>query len=341
MINEHEVLKSAGRDAIASFLRSRSVFELVRTSGKVVVFETNIPIQLAFYALLEHESAAAPLWDSTRREFVGLMTITDFVDILRHYHDEHGRTGAAIEVLASRSIAQVLNDGDAGAHFRHATEALDRSDMSPPSIAQSQMRGYGGLVTVDANGSLYDACAVMRANKRRFLPIVAPKDCGVLAVVTHVEILEYFVATFREERRLFDQPIRDLGIGTFDDVVSVSGTTPLREVLEILCKRDLSSVPVVDTAGRITALYSRSDITFLAIATDADSVVVNLSSSVAEVLRQRRSEEPLYTCSQGATLQFVFELFADIKFRRLVCLDDDRRPVGVISVRDLLCYFLH
>ena len=117
-----------------------------------MVFETNIPIQLAFYALLEHESAAAPLWDSTRREFVGLMTITDFVDILRHYHDEHGRTGAAIEVLASRSIAQVLSDADAGALFKHATEAIGGSDMFRPPITQSQASNYGGLVAVDANG---------------------------------------------------------------------------------------------------------------------------------------------------------------------------------------------
>ena len=45
------------------------------------------------------------------------MTITDFVDILLHYHDQHGRTGAAIEVLASRSIAQVLSDPVAGTLF--------------------------------------------------------------------------------------------------------------------------------------------------------------------------------------------------------------------------------
>jgi len=28
---------------------------------------------------------AAPLWDSRERRFVGLMTVTDFIDILRHY----------------------------------------------------------------------------------------------------------------------------------------------------------------------------------------------------------------------------------------------------------------
>lgn len=328
------MLRAAGRNAIASFLQSRSVFELVRTSGKVIVFETNIPIQLAFYALLEHESTAAPLWDSVRREFVGLMTITDFVDILRHYHDEYGRTGAAIEVLASRSIAQVMNDADAVKHFKHAAEAKSHK------VRCDHVKSYGQLVAVDANSSLYDACNVMRANRRRFLPVVTPEDCGVLAVVTHVDILEYFVATFREERRLFDQPVKELGIGTFDRVISVTGTTPLRDVLEILSENDFSSLPVVDRAGRVNCLYSRADITFLATAADADSVVVNLSSSITDVLHTRRSEEPMHTCPQHATLQFVFELFADIKFRRLVCLDDDRRPVGVISARDLLCYFL-
>ena len=60
----------------------------------------------------------------------------------------------------------------------------------------------------------------MRTNKRRYLPIVTSEDCGILAVVTHVDILEYFVATFREERRLFDQPIQELGIGTFDEVMT-------------------------------------------------------------------------------------------------------------------------
>lgn len=339
MINEREVLKIAGRDTISKFLRSRSVFELVRTSGKVVVFETNIPIQLAFYALLEHESAAAPLWDSARREFVGLMTITDFVDILRHYHDKHGRTGAAIEVLASRSISQVLNDADASTHFKHATEALTLPQLGQPRTPD-QLKSYSGLIAVDSNGSLYDACNTMRANKRRFLPIVMPEDCGVLAVVTHADILEYFVATFREERRLFDQSIRELGIGTFEHVITVSGTTPLSDVLELLSQNDLSSLPVIDRASSVVALYGRADITFLATATDADSVVVNLNSSIEDVLRQRRSEEPLHICPQYATLQFVFELFADVKFRRLVCVDDNRRPVGIVSVRDLLGYFL-
>mmetsp|Transcript_12181 Transcript_12181/g.49043 ORF Transcript_12181/g.49043 Transcript_12181/m.49043 type:complete len:400 (-) Transcript_12181:351-1550(-) len=399
MLNEQEVLRRAGREVITAFLKSRTCFDLIRPSGKVVVFETRIPIQLAFYALLEHEMMAAPLWDSQRREFAGLMTITDFVDVLRYYHDTHGRSGAAIEVLASRSLAQVLEDAGSGAHFRHATEAREHLSVAavpqgqqpqsssppggggglpapppppqprdhqllrsspgaaPPSWAAGSSETatttttssdgplaetYGSLVAVDADASLYEACATMRAKRRRFLPVVAPDECGVLGVVTHVDVLRFFVDNFREERRLFDASVRELGIGTFDELAFVTRDTPLRDVLQLLADRDLSAVPVLDGLGRLDAIYNRADITFLAAATDADSVVQNLAAVVGDVLAQRRGpDEPIHTCPvRGSTLQFVFQLFAEVKFRRLFFLDADDKPVGVLSPRDLLAYFL-
>jgi len=345
-------MRRAGREAIRGFLESRTCFELIRPSGKVVVFETKIPIQLAFYALLEHEMMAAPLWDSNRREFAGLMTITDFIDVLRYYHDAHGRCGAAIEVLASRSLAQVLDDAGSGAHFKHAAESVqsrhrsssnlvEKSGSSSSAASSKLAETYGALVAVDADASLFEACRVMRAKRRRFLPVVAPDDCGVLAVVTHVDVLRYFVDHFRDERRLFDVPVSDLGIGTFRDLAVVTRDTPLRDVLQLLADKDLSSVPVVDPAtGRVAALYARADITFLAAATDADSVVANLAAVVGDVLTQRRHDEPLHTCPARATLQFVFQLFAQVKFKRLIFVDDRDKPVGVLSPRDLLAYFL-
>ena len=54
MSNEGEVVRRTGRVAIADFFRSKTLYDVQRQSGKVVVFDTNIPIQLAFYALLEH-----------------------------------------------------------------------------------------------------------------------------------------------------------------------------------------------------------------------------------------------------------------------------------------------
>jgi len=54
MLGEREVVRKTGKQAIISFLESQTCFTVVRESGKVVVFDTRIPIQLAFYALVEH-----------------------------------------------------------------------------------------------------------------------------------------------------------------------------------------------------------------------------------------------------------------------------------------------
>lgn len=54
MQNERQVVRQAGRQAILQFLEQHTCFSVLRASGKVVVFDTRIPIQLAFYALVEH-----------------------------------------------------------------------------------------------------------------------------------------------------------------------------------------------------------------------------------------------------------------------------------------------
>ena len=54
MLGEREVVRNTGKQAIVSFLESQTCYSVLRSSGKVVVFDTRIPIQLAFYALVEH-----------------------------------------------------------------------------------------------------------------------------------------------------------------------------------------------------------------------------------------------------------------------------------------------
>ncbi len=54
MMGEREVVRSTGKQAIMSFLETQTCYSVLRASGKVVVFDTRIPIQLAFYALVEH-----------------------------------------------------------------------------------------------------------------------------------------------------------------------------------------------------------------------------------------------------------------------------------------------
>lgn len=69
----------------------------------------------------------------------------------------------------------------------------------------------------------------------------------VLATITYTCILEHLVSNFREQRRLFDDTIYDLGIGTYgEDVVVAYPHQTLHEVLHTLHLHGLSAVPVID-----------------------------------------------------------------------------------------------
>ena len=69
----------------------------------------------------------------------------------------------------------------------------------------------------------------MRTNKRRYLPIVTSEDCGILAVVTHVDILEYFVATFREE------PPRAGGVVRYAPAQPQVAAAPGHQLIAVVC----------------------------------------------------------------------------------------------------------
>mmetsp|Transcript_19141 Transcript_19141/g.21886 ORF Transcript_19141/g.21886 Transcript_19141/m.21886 type:complete len:346 (-) Transcript_19141:342-1379(-) len=329
--NEREVVRSAGREAISTFLDSHNCFSVLRSSGKVVVFDTRIPIQLAFYALVEHDMQAAPLWDPALCQFVGLLTVTDFVDILLHYR----ANGLDVATLATRSIAEIVND-----------PALLASSPSSSSSSSSGLKRQF-FHSADTSTSLKQACLMLHKNSMDFLPIMFPEDMRVLATITYTNILEHLVTHFREQRRLFDDTIYDLDIGTYHDrLVTVSPSQKLADALNLLHEHNLSALPIVtdDDERKIIGVYSRSDITFLATASDAEDAIANLDLTIEQIMAQQRKDmttpDALQTCSKSHSLQSIFEYFAQLRFNRLFIVDEKDCVVGVVSAKDLVVYFL-
>ena len=282
---------------------------------------------------------AAPLWDPKKCQFVGILTVTDFIDVLRYYR----QTGSDVNTLAERSIADVLADEDI------LNTMLKKN--APRRYASANGEGTGtdqhsSFLSVDADANLDRACHLLHDQTMDFLPVMLPSDMRVLATITYTCILEHLVSNFREQRRLFDDTIYDLVIGTYEEEVVVAYPhQTLHEVLHTLHQHGLSAVPLIDSeTKKIKGVYSRSDITFLTKASDAEDAVSNLNLTLDVLMAQQRTDvttpDALHTCSTRHTLQYVFEYFAQWKFNRLICVDEEERVVGVVSARDLVAYFL-
>jgi len=347
LANESEVVRKAGRQAISAFLDSHNCFSVLRDSGKVVVFDTRIPIQLAFYALVEHDMQAAPLWDPTQCQFVGMLKVTDFIDILRHFK----RTNGDVSSLATRSIAEMIKDPSISAAVNLAFGFPSADSSTSLKQACKLLLAHSSCKINNSNNDatdVVDDAKTTNGIKTRldFLPIVMPEDMRVLACITYTNILEHLVTHFRETRRLFDDSIYELKIGTYHEkLVKVGPEESLARALELMHTHELSALPVIDPAtDRLIGVYSRSDITFLTKATDAEDAVANLDLTLSDVLEHQRTDvttpDAMHSCSTAHTLQSIFEYFAQLRFNRLFVLDETERLVGVVSAKDLVEYFM-
>jgi hypothetical protein len=70
----------------AKFFHYHTCYDLIPTSAKLVVFDTQLLVKKAFFALVYNGVRAAPLWNSESQKFVGMLTITDFIRILQMYY---------------------------------------------------------------------------------------------------------------------------------------------------------------------------------------------------------------------------------------------------------------
>uniref|UniRef100_A0A672GNK5 Protein kinase, AMP-activated, gamma 3a non-catalytic subunit n=1 Tax=Salarias fasciatus TaxID=181472 RepID=A0A672GNK5_SALFA len=181
-------------------------------------------VKKAFFALVANGLRAAPLWDSKLQRFVGMLTITDFINILHCYYKS-----PMVQMYELES---------------HKIETWRGESLPSPA-------------------SLFDAIYSLLRHKIHRLPVIDPESGNVLHILTHKRILK-FLHIFIRQPAFVRRQIQELGIGTFRDIATVQQTASVYDALSIFVERRVSALPVVDQQGKVVALYSRFDVINLA-----------------------------------------------------------------------------
>ncbi|KAG4919837.1 hypothetical protein JHK85_058118 [Glycine max] len=70
---------------LSIFLSTHTAYELLPQSGKVVALDITLPVKQAFHALYQEGISMAPVWDSNKCQFVGMLSAMDFILILKEH----------------------------------------------------------------------------------------------------------------------------------------------------------------------------------------------------------------------------------------------------------------
>lgn len=96
---------------------------------------------------------------------------------------------------------------------------------------------------------------MMLASRARRIPIIDIDDetrrSMVVSVITQYRILKFVAVNVKETEQL-QKPLKDLGrkVGSYDNLQTATMDTPVIEVIHMLVKKNISSVPILDKDGR-------------------------------------------------------------------------------------------
>ncbi|XP_052663168.1 5'-AMP-activated protein kinase subunit gamma-2 isoform X5 [Harpia harpyja] len=303
---EDEALEESESDIYVRFMRSHKCYDIVPTSSKLVVFDTTLQVKKAFFALVANGVRAAPLWESKKQSFVGMLTITDFINILHRYYKS--------------PMVQIYELEE---HKIETWRELYLQETFKP------------LVNISPDASLFDAVYSLIKNKIHRLPVIDPVSGNALYILTHKRILKFLQLFMSEMPKpaFMKKNLDELGIGTYHNIAFIYPDTPIIKALNIFVERRISALPVVDESGKVVDIYSKFDVINLA----AEKTYNNLDITVTQALQHRSQYfEGVVKCSMLETLETIVDRIVKAEVHRLVVVNEADSIVGIISLSDIL-----
>ncbi|KAL4994350.1 hypothetical protein BDV10DRAFT_152290 [Aspergillus recurvatus] len=301
-----------GLRAIRNFLKVRTSYDVLPLSFRLIVFDTALTVKESLNILTQNGIVSAPLWDSKSSTFAGLLTTSDYINVIQYYF----QNPAALD-----KIDQLRLDS-----LREVERALD---VAPPET-----------ISIDPERPLYDACRRMLESRARRIPLVTNDSQTdrhlVLSVITQYRILKFVAVNVSDTQKL-RKPLGEIRLGSYHDIATASMDTPVIDVIHILVQRSISSVPIVNSEGVVYNVFESVDVVTLI----KGGVYDDLSLTVGEALKKRSPDFPgIYTCSLNDGLDTIFDTIRKSRVHRLVVVDDNFRLKGVLTLSDILQYIL-
>jgi CBS domain-containing protein len=173
------------------------------------------------------------------------------------------------------------------------------------------------VFTLNPNDSLAKARNLMLTKKIGRLVVVDEKD-RVLGIISRSDMaFALGRGSPRWRKRPLDQMlVKDLMVTR---VITINPLTSLNEVAKIMLEKDISGLPVIDK-GRLVGIITTHDMTKYL----ADHASNDLR--VKDVM-----DKKVITASPFHSIHHIVDLMASSPTRRVIIIDNEGRPIGLIS----------
>ena len=207
-------------------MRLRNCYEVLPLSFRLIELDVGLTVKESLNILVQCGIVSAPLWDASTSTYAGLLTVNDYLNVVRYYNLHTDRLKDVDNLLLSdlKEVEHVLQ-----------VKSPETISTSPEAI-------------------LYDALRKQLISRARRIPLVSydseSQRTMVVSVITQYRILKFIAMNVPETEKL-RKPLGVLRLGTYENVFRCSMEATVLDVIDEMVTRNISSVPVCTTDGQL------------------------------------------------------------------------------------------
>ena len=326
--DQRETLKRTGLDQNSFFfIQESATTRDVPFKGEILEFSTQLTLGQALHSLADHGVLSAPVWDEESKRYLGfvdvfdLMTLAVGVDVLMH--------------ILPDSLLKKPRGGD---------DLRFEKEMTLGEMMQDQPEnGFNPWCPVEEGCKFKDVVRLLASRARR-VPVLSKTSGRVIQIISQSQVCQLLYERVKAGNVLNDTTPGMSGMG-LKEVFCVKESAQARDAFQLMVDKRVSSVCVLDDEGEILTAISTKDIRLLPRLESAglarnNLLDMNVREFVGLVRRiteiDGKSRAACVTVELNTPLATVLGKLAATKMHRVYVIDPHRRPVGVVSVSDVV-----
>jgi len=302
----------------------------------LITVKTTNTVEEVLKVLLEKDITAVPVVDEKQTK---TENGTPFVAIVN-----------AIDLLTAFAFQPIFNSYDTDTKLSELkAETLKQVLKAQREVLKSPVSVYLGLslegkrlwtfTEKDTLDKLFDAFSV---GVHRVLVSHSTHKTDYWTFVSQTDVLRYLKnQSYNRDSQLheiFLQPISSLKLGTLQNKLFTfsSQHSAIRGFRVMLERNELSALPIVDESGKLVETLSASDFRFISLENLKDTLL-----PVLDFLKKERGQfkQTLVVATPDEPLYSVVDKLLLTGCHRLWVVDNEKKPIGVVSLTDIIRTF--
>mmetsp|Transcript_15507 Transcript_15507/g.33739 ORF Transcript_15507/g.33739 Transcript_15507/m.33739 type:complete len:354 (+) Transcript_15507:276-1337(+) len=337
---------SKAATALSTVLRSNPASKLPhgRPDTPIIELSSQMPPIDAAKTLWAHNILGAPVWDDDGQKYVGFFDMRDILSSVvaaakaekeMKEGDEAEADHFSFQEKMVKALEKLKVDDGSSADAAVAKEEL--VNVTPSDLTVSYLAARNPFTSVSDDCTLAQVCQALVEKHCHRVPIVDTATGKCTAIISQSALVKFLAKQCPRDD--LTETLAEAGLPYKKDVASIVDTADASEAFELLDAKRMSGIAVVDEDGMLVGNTSARDIKFAALdegRTAMDTDILSYLASVRQATPQKKERYPSCHVHEDSTIGHVINLLAKTGYHRVFVVDKDIKPVGVISVADIV-----